>query len=148
MYDIAPRKQHRSRPTKRYEMKEHRRSADGKLLYKPDGKAELGPPTWDSKEKCEIFARHLQRGKKCIQQPGEEFNARVERQRPLPPVISMKELADALKRARAGRSPGPDGIRNEVLKRLTSVQAVLLPLFNSVLRTGRIPAHWLHSDVV
>ncbi|CAH2088198.1 unnamed protein product [Euphydryas editha] len=63
-------------------------------------------------------------------------------------IIKERDVWENIKKLKRERSPGPDGLRNEVLiegaKLLTGP---LTRIFNSVLRTGIIPEQWLKSDI-
>ena len=62
---------------------------------------------------------------------------------------NVDEVLAAVKRLHNGKSPGPDGIRPEMLKCCPTIAAQALhKLFINVWKTGRVPAEWREGIIV
>lgn len=67
---------------------------------------------------------------------------------PLDFGISLKELKNALKSTKNNKAPGPDRIRNEMLKDGdTTFLNTLLYIFNVILKSGKYPNDWKLSYI-
>ncbi|KAJ8727495.1 hypothetical protein PYW07_001614 [Mythimna separata] len=65
------------------------------------------------------------------------------------PLIHEKEVFDYIKKLKADKAPGPDGIQNEALKAgVFLLTHPLTYLFNKVLNTGQVPIQWKRSDII
>lgn len=65
------------------------------------------------------------------------------------PPFTMKELQDAIKKTKNGKSPGPDGIPGEIFKNAGhGVLKPLLHIFNTIKETKRIPDMWYEVLIV
>lgn len=59
------------------------------------------------------------------------------------------ETINHMKKLKAEKKPGPEGIQTEILKTASNMLArPLTALFNMVLFTGRIPKQWEKSDII
>ena len=59
------------------------------------------------------------------------------------PLLCEDEMVKAIKTVKNGKSPGPDGIPAEVLKRAVKViPGILLSMFNAWLVAGVFPSQW------
>lgn len=66
-----------------------------------------------------------------------------------PLSILQTEVENAIKHAKTGKAPGPDGVYIEMLKLLNEENALrLCRLINSIYNTGNIPKDWLKSTFV
>lgn len=64
------------------------------------------------------------------------------------PVLTIKDLENALAQLKVKSSPGPDGVSNKLLKLLPeAAKAHLVRVFNLVLRQRRFPAEWKVAHV-
>ncbi|CAF4888459.1 unnamed protein product [Pieris macdunnoughi] len=64
-------------------------------------------------------------------------------------VIEISEVIAATKTLKSGKSPGIDGITNEILKTDSETLIVhLTELFNLILNTGETPTQWSESDII
>ena len=62
--------------------------------------------------------------------------------------ITLHELQSALKKLKARKSPGPDGVSNEMLTHLGSAaQCKLLEIFNSSWEKGKLPQVWREATM-
>ena len=60
--------------------------------------------------------------------------------------LTLQELDHALKKLKLKKSPGPDGITNEMLTHLnTTARLKLLEIFNMIWKEGRVPQTWKKS---
>lgn len=65
------------------------------------------------------------------------------------PQIEVSEVTSAIKALKKEKSPGSDGITNEILKTgSTTLTAHLTELFNLIIETGETPAQWSESDII
>jgi len=65
-----------------------------------------------------------------------------------PKLTNPKEVQDAIRSLKVGKTPGPDGIPNRALKHLPlSAVSLLVVLFNAIFRTQYCPASWKHARV-
>lgn len=65
------------------------------------------------------------------------------------PNILQAEVEKAIDTQKADKSPGPDGISNEILKHGKEVLApVLTDMFNNILNTEIIPQQWTESSII
>jgi ribonuclease HI len=67
------------------------------------------------------------------------------------PPITTHEIQEAVKRAKAGKAPGDDGIPNSLWHKLIEIPVilqVLSQLFNACIRTGYNPTHFQRSITV
>ncbi|CAF4851174.1 unnamed protein product [Pieris macdunnoughi] len=65
------------------------------------------------------------------------------------PQIEISEVIAATKTLKSGKSPGIDGITNEILKTDSETLIVhLTELFNLILNTGETPTQWSESDII
>ena len=63
--------------------------------------------------------------------------------------LTMKELEAAIQTLKQRKSPGPDGVTNDMLRRLGPVaKTVLLKLMNQSWRRGIVPQVWKESKMV
>ncbi|CAH2105470.1 unnamed protein product [Euphydryas editha] len=63
--------------------------------------------------------------------------------------IDESEILTIIKNLKCDKSPGPDGITNEVLKHGGSILSKSLSsLFNRILHTATIPSQWSHSNII
>ena len=63
--------------------------------------------------------------------------------------FTIQELQDACRRLRTKKSPGKDGITNEMIKNLGSyAQQKLLDVFNQSWNTGNFPAKWKEAILI
>nr|KAG5696480.1 hypothetical protein BaRGS_016519 [Batillaria attramentaria] len=63
--------------------------------------------------------------------------------------FTEKELEEALQSLNLKKSPGPDGITNEMILHLgMKSKAVLLKIFNSSWKTGSVPQCWREADMI
>ena len=63
--------------------------------------------------------------------------------------ITLKEVQEQIKRAKEGKSPGPDGIKIELIKALQDSNTCLLELtkcYNEIIRTGVKESKWSESN--
>ena len=64
-------------------------------------------------------------------------------------AFTAKELEEALQRLKLKKSPGPDGITNEMILHLgEKSKEVLLKIFNSSWKTGSVPQCWKEADMI
>ena len=56
--------------------------------------------------------------------------------------ISLEEIVNALRRLVNNKAPGPDGLRDELLKDAVFLAPCWVALFNQCLDSGRIPVAW------
>ena len=65
------------------------------------------------------------------------------------PSVAVSEVARALRRARPGTSPGPDGLPVEVYRRFSSVFLLLLArVFQAILQEAFLPPHFQDGLIV
>ncbi|KAI1829205.1 hypothetical protein DTO027I6_9898 [Penicillium roqueforti] len=67
------------------------------------------------------------------------------------PPITLQEIQDAVKTAKAGKAPGEDGIPNSLWHKLIEVSVILRmlgQLFNACVRVGYNPTHFQRSITV
>lgn len=63
--------------------------------------------------------------------------------------FSPAELDAALDKLKTGKSPGPDGVPNELLKQLSATgKSLLLTLINKSWTTAEVPANWRTAEIV
>ncbi|CAH2092288.1 unnamed protein product [Euphydryas editha] len=63
--------------------------------------------------------------------------------------ISENEVTQAIKRLKADKSPGSDGITNEAIKVANSLLTPPLTfIFNKILETAEIPSQWMESEII
>jgi len=66
-----------------------------------------------------------------------------------PPDITAQELLEASRRLPSGKATGPDGVPNEVLRRVAQRQPqVLLRAYNTCMRTRQFPKKWKTARLV
>ena len=64
-------------------------------------------------------------------------------------AITMKELEKATKKLKLKKSPGPDGITNEMIKNLgTAAKKKLLEIYNISWETGLVPQEWREATMI
>lgn len=64
-------------------------------------------------------------------------------------AFSDKELEEAMQNLKLKKSPGPDGITNEMILHLgMKSKKVLLKIFNSSWKTGSVPQCWKEADMI
>ena len=64
------------------------------------------------------------------------------------PTITLTDIEINLSKIRSGKAPGPNGIKNELLKIMSKskiCKEILLIFFNRILNTGNIPQSWKTS---
>ena len=63
--------------------------------------------------------------------------------------LKLRELQTALEKLKTRKSPGPDGITNEMLKHLGNTSLLkLLEIFNYSWETGTLPQIWREATVI
>ena len=63
--------------------------------------------------------------------------------------LTLQELDNALKKLKLKKSPGPDGITNEMLIHLdTTARLKLLEIFNLTWEEGRVPQMWKEATMI
>ena len=63
-------------------------------------------------------------------------------------IVSEDQMERALKSLKIDKSPGPDGLHPRVLKEVaTEIAKPLTILFNTTIRTGKIPKAWKVAEV-
>jgi hypothetical protein len=66
-----------------------------------------------------------------------------------PKLTSPSEVQEAIRGLKVGKSPGPNGISNGVLRHLTKRAITFLTkVFNAVFRRKYLPSTWKHARVV
>ena len=64
-------------------------------------------------------------------------------------AFTDKELEEAMQSLKLKKSPGPDGITNEMILHLgENSKKVLLKIFNSSWKTGSVPQYWKEADMI
>eukprot|EP01064_Diplonema_japonicum_P038663 TRINITY_DN943_c0_g1_i12.p1 TRINITY_DN943_c0_g1~~TRINITY_DN943_c0_g1_i12.p1 ORF type:complete len:1328 (+),score=253.65 TRINITY_DN943_c0_g1_i12:2183-6166(+) len=100
---------------------------------------------------AKAFAPHLNKDTKKMLD-GENRKSKVIkdlRDRVTCPGISMEELKHALRQLKKGKSPGPDGVYNEMLKHLGgTAMDTLLHLFNMSWEKGVVPSDWRFTHII
>jgi len=67
---------------------------------------------------------------------------------PAAPAVSDQEISDAIASLKPESSPGPDGIKAELVRLgPTAVAARLRTIFDACLNTGHFPTTWTHATV-
>ena len=62
--------------------------------------------------------------------------------------FTMDEINTEMKKLKVRRSPGPDGITNEMITNLgTTSKSILLAFFNKTWREGKLPKGWLIAHI-
>ena len=62
--------------------------------------------------------------------------------------LNMQELQAALKKLKKKKSPGADGLTNEMLKHLgTNAKQILLQIFNLSWHSGKFPSKWKEAHI-
>ena len=63
--------------------------------------------------------------------------------------LSLQELNTAIKKLKKKKSPGPDGITNEMIIHLdTTARLKLLEIFNLSWEEGRVPQMWKEAIMI
>lgn len=65
------------------------------------------------------------------------------------PLVTQQEVSTAIKSLKYNKSPGNDGVTTEALKLgKLSLRPHLTNLFNTMLRTGKVPLTFCHSNII
>jgi hypothetical protein len=62
--------------------------------------------------------------------------------------LTMKELEIAIHSLKQRKSSGPDGVTNNMLRRLEPVAKAVLKLMNTIWRRGIVPQVWKEAKMV
>jgi ribonuclease HI len=87
------------------------------------------------------------------QQEVRESQQNIGQDEPIPEVmeapITLKELEHAISKLKMKKSPGADGVSNEMIKNLgTAAKAKLLQIFNRCWATGSVPQAWREAIMI
>ena len=90
-----------------------------------------------------------QRGKEVKAQLQTELQQQADPCSSMTTDFTIAELNDAIRRLKSGKSPGKDGICNEMIKHLGSAaRSKLLELYNQSWRMGVFPSAWKEATIV
>ena len=63
--------------------------------------------------------------------------------------ITMKEIEAAIRQLKCKKTPGPDGVTNDMIKHLgPAAKKTLLELFNESWKNGTVPALWKKATII
>ena len=73
---------------------------------------------------------------------------RIMGMRPEPNKLTLTELNKAIRQLKGNKSPGPDGIPNEIFMKATAeTKTIYLNMFNLILKEEVIPQQWQHGII-